>query len=57
MDVTTQDILNLTASFEKLLTNSDLGYSCELNKKYRNLVLEAIEVTTKRYLKQLENEH
>ena len=57
MDVTAQDILDLTASFEKLQANRDLGDNYRLNQKYRNLVLEAIEETTKRYLKQLGNEH
>lgn len=57
MDVTAQDILDLTASFEKLQANRDLGDQYRLNKKYRDLVLEAIEETTKRYLKQLGNEH
>lgn len=56
MDVTAQDILNLTASFEKLQANRNLGNGYQLNKKYRDLVLEAIEETTKRYLKQLRNE-
>lgn len=57
MDATTQDILNLAASFEKLQVNRDLGNGYRINKKYRDLVLEAIEETTKRYLKQLGNEH
>lgn len=57
MDVTTQDILNLAASFEKLQVNRDLGNGYRLNEKFRNQVLEAIMETIKRYLKQLGNEH
>ena len=57
MDVTTQDILNLAASFEKIQVNRDLGNGYQLNEKFRNLVLEAIMETTERYLKQLRNEH
>ena len=53
MDVTTQDILNLTASIEKLQVNKDVGGGYRLNEKYRDLVLDAIKETTERYLEQL----
>ena len=33
MDVTAQDILDLTASFEKLQANRDLGDNYRLNKE------------------------
>ncbi len=52
MDVTSQDILNLTAAFEKLQVNRHIRSGYELNTKYRDLVLRALEITTDRYLEQ-----
>lgn len=57
MDVTTQDILNLATSFEKLQVNRNLGNGYQINESFRNRVLEALMETTKRYLEQLKNEH
>ena len=52
MDVTSQDILNLTAAFEKLQANRHIGSGYDLNTKYRDLVLRALEATAARYLEQ-----
>lgn len=42
MDVTSQDILNLTAAFEKLQANRHIGSGHDLNTKYRDLVLPRV---------------
>ena len=52
MDVTSQDILNLTAAFEKLQINRHIGSGYDLNTKYRDLVLRALEITTDRSVEQ-----
>ena len=57
MDVTTQDILNLATSFEKLQVNRNLGNGYQIRESFRNRVLEALMETTERYLEQLKNEH
>ena len=53
MNVTSQDILNLSIAFANINKNRNIEYGNEIQTRYRNKILEALEISCEEYIKQV----
>lgn len=56
MDVTSNDIMNLTIAFEKVQQNRNIGNGYAIGDAYREGILSALKIATDKYIKQLKEQ-
>lgn len=53
MNVTSQDVLNLSIAFANINQNRNIENGYIISKMYRNKILEALEISCKKYINQV----
>jgi hypothetical protein len=56
MDVTSNDIMNLTIAFEKVQQNRNIGNGYVIRDAYREGILSALKIATDKYINQLKEQ-
>lgn len=56
MNVTSNDIMNLTIAFEKVQQNRNIGNGYVIGDTYREGILMALKIATDKYINQLKEQ-